>query len=333
VEIVRISRILYLDYKAIKNHKKALEMHELNKVTSEDLLNKEMHEKMLKAELKFMFDKKELLMKTKNEKLINKMKQESETENVRKNNMIIILASLFIVLCVGLFSLYKVQKQKAIIALQNSDLFRQKMLLSQMNPHFIFNSINSIQNYVLNKNEDAAYNYLAKFSKLIRMVLNNSREDDITLDVEIETLALYVDLEQLRFDNKFSYELNISEELNQFDIKIPAMLIQPYLENAILHGLMNLDGERNGELKIEIQKQNHLLKVIIEDNGVGRVRSNEFKNNSTHNPLAMKLTEERLEMISKLENTKNVKVIVIDLYNEEQNACGTRVELFLPLTT
>ncbi|MDP2386664.1 MAG: histidine kinase [Bacteroidota bacterium] len=331
VEIVRISKNLYLDYKAIKSYKKALEMYELNRATSEDLLNKEIHEKILKSELKFMFDKKELLLKTENEKLINKMKQDSETENIRKNNMMIILASLFIVLFVGLFSLYKVQKQKAIIALQNSDLFRQKMLLSQMNPHFIFNSINSIQNYVLNKHEDAAYNYLAKFGKLIRMVLNNSREDDITLDIEIETLALYVELEQLRFDNKFSYELNISDELNEFDIKIPAMLIQPYVENAILHGLMNLEEERNGKLTIKIQNKNNLLLVSIEDNGIGRVRSNQFKNESLHDPLAMKLTEERIEMINKLENTKNIKISILDLYDAQQKAIGTRVELFLPL--
>ena len=205
-------------------------------------------------------------------------------------------------------------------------------LQSQMNPHFIFNAINSIQNYVLNKKEDEAYNYLAKFSKLIRMVLNNSRENILTLQVELETLNLYIELEQLRFDNSFEYQLNIAEELDLFDIEIPTMLIQPYVENAIWHGLMNLSGERKGELKIDISIESNLLKVVIEDNGIGRVKSNQFKRESIHHSVAMKLTEERLEMINKMENTENVKVLVSDLHDEKLRACGTRVELFLPLT-
>jgi ligand-binding sensor domain-containing protein len=205
-------------------------------------------------------------------------------------------------------------------------------LKSQMNPHFIFNAINSIQNYVLNKKEDEAYNYLAKFSKLIRMVLNNSRENILTLQVELETLNLYIELEQLRFDNSFEYQLNINERIDLFDIEIPTMLIQPYVENAIWHGLMNLNNERKGTLKIDISIENNLLKVVIEDNGVGRDRSNEFKKESIYHSVAMKLTEERLEIINKIEKTENIKVIVSDLHNEEQHACGTRVELFLPLT-
>ena len=133
------------------------------------------------------------------------------------------------------------------------------------------------------------------------------------------------------FDNSFDYQLHVSEGICLFDFEIPAMLIQPYVENAILHGLINLNGERNGILKIDICVESNLLKVVIEDNGVGRVRSNEFKKESIHHSVAMKLTEDRLAMINEIKNTENIKVIVIDLHNEEQKACGTRVELFLPL--
>jgi tetratricopeptide (TPR) repeat protein len=332
-DIVKVARNLYHNYKAKKDYKNALKMFELYQEKSQDIQNKEVGKNLLQKELEFSFEKKELLLKTENEKLISKMKFDKERENDRRYNLIIIFGSLFVVLFISFYSVYKFQRQKAVIASQNSDLFRQKMLLSQMNPHFIFNSINSIQNYVLNKNEDAAYNYLAKFSKLIRMVLNNSREDNITLDIEIETLALYVELEQLRFDNKFSYELKVSEHLNTFDIKIPAMLIQPYVENAILHGLMNLNEERNGKLVIEIKTENNMLKVIVEDNGIGRERSKQFKKESIHDPIAMKLTEERVEIINKLENAKNVKILITDLYDAQQKASGTRVELFLPLTS
>jgi len=204
-------------------------------------------------------------------------------------------------------------------------------LQAQMNPHFIFNAINSIQNYILNKRDEEAYDYLAKFSKLIRMVLNNSRESILPFSVEIETLNLYIELEQLRFSDSFDYRLSIDEEVNLLNIEIPTMLIQPYVENAIWHGLMNLKNERKAVLQINIVIESNFLKVVIEDNGVGRICSNEYKKGNIHHSVAMKLTEQRLEMIHKFENSKTVKVLVSDLYDAEKKACGTKVELFLPL--
>lgn len=204
-------------------------------------------------------------------------------------------------------------------------------LQAQMNPHFIFNAINSIQNYILGKKEEQAYNYLVKFSKLVRLVLNNSREKELTLHAELEMLGLYIELEQLRFDKSFEYILKVSDEISLFEVEIPAMLLQPYVENAIWHGLMNLNGERQGVLKIAIYPENSLLRIDIEDNGIGRVRSNEFKKGVLHHSVGMQLTESRIEMINKIWNTKEVKVNVVDLYDEQQNPSGTRVELFLPV--
>lgn len=209
--------------------------------------------------------------------------------------------------------------------------FQLKAIQAQMNPHFIFNAINSIQNYVLNKKEDEAYDYLAKFSKLVRMVLNNSREKELSLQTEIETLNLYIELEQLRFDNTFDYRLNVSEELNLYEIEIPTMILQPYVENAIWHGLMNLKEERKGELKIDIRSRDNLLLISIEDNGVGRARSSQFKKESIHHSVGMQLIEERLKLINKLWETNNVKVEIHDLHHTNGEACGTRVELFLPM--
>lgn len=331
--INQITSFLYKAYKEEGNYRKALEIYEQYVVSKDSLASKDIKQSMLEKELKYEFEKKELEAKNLSDKKIADLKLTTEIDKAKSTNLMFMLASIaFLFLVVSGFTFFYF-KQKNIISNQKVNLFRQKMLLSQMNPHFIFNSINSIQNYVLNKNEDMAYNYLAKFSKLIRMVLNNSREDEITLDAELETLALYVELEQLRFDNKFSYDLNVSEDLNTFDIKIPAMLIQPYVENAILHGLMNLNEERKGKLKIEIQSENNLLKVSVEDNGIGREQSKQYKTESLHDPLAMKLTEERVEMINKLENAKNVKIVITDLYDAHQKASGTRVELFLPLTS
>ena len=207
------------------------------------------------------------------------------------------------------FLIYKYQKQKNIIEAQNINLLKQRMLLSQMNPHFIFNSINSIQNYILQKKERDAYSYLAKFSKLIRMVLNNSDKNQLTLYEEIDLINIYIEIEQLRFDNTFEYELHVDEEINEQEILIPPMLIQPYVENAIWHGIMNLDQQRKGKLTLTFTKTEQLIKIVIEDNGVGRKASQSYKKNSEHKPLAMKLTKKRLE-------------IMTDLFKHQRTICG-----------
>lgn len=205
-------------------------------------------------------------------------------------------------------------------------------LQAQMNPHFIFNAINSIQNFILKNNEKEAYDYLAKFSKLIRMVLNNSGEKTISLQQELETLKLYIELEQLRFADKFDYALTVSDEAEQTSIEIPAMLIQPYVENAIWHGLMNLNNSRKGLLKLDISIENDLVKLIIEDNGIGRAAAREFRKSEVYVPLAMKLTEKRVHVISQMGDYKGIRVEITDLTTENGQPSGTRVTLFLPLT-
>lgn len=205
-------------------------------------------------------------------------------------------------------------------------------LQARMNPHFIFNAINSIQNYILKQQEEKAYNYLAKFSKLIRRVLNNSGKSAISLREELEALELYVELEQLRFKNSFDFICEISSELDEYEVSIPVMFIQPYLENAIGHGLMSLGQERRGVLKLKIMIEQQLLKIVIEDNGIGRKKAGEYRKVNLHPPVAMSLTEQRLEIIRKMKNFEGVKVLVTDLYDAAGSATGTRVELFLPLT-
>jgi hypothetical protein len=203
--------------------------------------------------------------------------------------------------------------------------FQLTALQAQMNPHFIFNAINSVQRYILEKSKQEAYDYLAKFGKLIRMVLNNSEEKTLPLQQELEMLKLYVELEQMRFSNSFEFKITIAEDVNPFEIQLPAMLIQPYIENAIWHGLMNLNNERKGILKVEISVKDELLKIVIEDNGIGRKRAEEYKETSVHSPKAMKLTEQRIMMINQMKNYESAKVVVSDLTE------GTRVEILLPI--
>ncbi len=223
----------------------------------------------------------------------------------------------------------KKEEEKTKINKQIAE-YQLTALQAQMNPHFIFNAINSIQGYILKKNEQQAYDYLAKFSKLIRMVLNHSQEKVLPLKQELEMLTLYVELEQLRFEESFAFDLKVDENVNVFELQVPTMLIQPYVENAIWHGLMNLDKNKKGNLKIHIGLKDELLKVVVEDNGIGRALAETFKKDMLHNSIGMKLTEQRLVMINKLQDYEGSKIDVCDLYDAEKNASGTRVEIFIP---
>jgi len=231
------------------------------------------------------------------------------------------------------------RKKRKQIEFEKTNLeFEQKALRAQMNPHFLFNAINSIQSYILNKNQHEAYDYLAKFSKLIRIVLNNSQEKNLMLYQELEMIKLYVEMEQMRFNDRFEFNLLMNEDVHEYEMSVPAMLIQPYVENAIWHGLMNLshtdpfgENERKGILNLSLSMNDTLLKIVVEDNGIGREKSKQYKKEDSHKSVGMQVTEQRLLMINKMEEYENAKVIITDLSDENGKACGTRVEIFIPV--
>ncbi len=240
-----------------------------------------------------------------------------------------ILLLLFIKKIIANISAKEAEKTRINALIAQSQL---SALQAQMNPHFIFNAISSIQNYILKNDEKAAYNYLAKFGKLIRMVLNNSREGTLPLFQELETLQLYVELEQLRFKHSFNFILDIDKNVDTYTIYLPTMLIQPYVENAIWHGLMNLDDTKQGILSVKITLHSQLLRIIIEDNGIGRESANAFKKGNLHHPVGMQLTEQRLRVIHSLREHEGITIEITDLKNDDGKATGTRVVLYLPLT-
>jgi two-component sensor histidine kinase len=204
-----------------------------------------------------------------------------------------------------------------------------KALRAQMNPHFIFNSLNSINSFVMEQKHEMASDYLIKFSKLIRLILDNSRSETISIEKELETLRLYVLLESARFENKFKCAYHIAEDVNTNSVMIPPMLLQPFVENAIWHGLMQKEGE--GNIIVEIKKENEeLLNISITDDGIGREKASELKSKSaTHKSHGLKVTSQRIEMMNKL-NSTGAQVHVIDLKDEDGNATGTKVELIIP---
>jgi ligand-binding sensor domain-containing protein len=204
--------------------------------------------------------------------------------------------------------------------------WRLKALRSQMNPHFIFNCMNSIDLYILKNDAENASRYLNKFAKLVRLILNHSDEMTIPLAKEMEMLKYYIELEALRFDKPFYYSIKVDDSIDTGDTEIPSMLLQPYIENAILHGLRHK--KEQGHLLIAIKRSEKHLHCTIEDDGVGRSATKIINEGRTtkHESKGMKLTEERLQMMD-AQNKNKAVVNIIDLTGEDGHAAGTRVEI------
>ena len=204
-------------------------------------------------------------------------------------------------------------------------------LRAQMNPHFIFNSLNSIDYYIISNEQEKASDYLNRFSRLIRLILQNSKSSIVPLKDDLEALRLYIEMESMRFDNLFDYEVKMESGIQPEKIVVPPMLFQPYVENAIWHGLMQKKGER-GKLDLTIRRSNGHLVCLIEDNGIGRDAAKQLKSKSAtrRKSYGMKITSDRLAMLNKLAGA-NASVSIFDLKNGEGKAAGTRVELVIPI--
>ncbi|MCB9052679.1 MAG: histidine kinase [Lewinellaceae bacterium] len=213
------------------------------------------------------------------------------------------------------------QKQKRLQA-------RMEALRAQINPHFISNSLNAIENLVNQDQREAAAKYLIHFSRLSRQILNSSRAPSTSLTEEIKMLEHFLALEQLRFRDKLHYEIELSPGLNPDLIEMPAMILQPYVENAIWHGIKPKSGP--GFLKIRIERNGRNLVCFIEDDGIGREKAREMQAASVlrkHKSQGMAITEERLKVIGKATGSR---VEIIDLHDTQGHATGTRVAVRLP---
>jgi len=201
----------------------------------------------------------------------------------------------------------------------------------QMNPHFLFNCLNSINWYIIKNKPREASKYLTKFSRLIRLILDHSKSQQITLAQELEALKLYIEMEAMRFERKFEFEIQVDETLDTDEIDLPPLIFQPYVENAIWHGLMQ--STRPGFLKVALLPQNGHLLCIIEDNGIGRNAAGISNRESVlqHESKGMKITANRISMMRHQKTTEETVMSITDLYDEAGNAVGTRVELKLPM--
>jgi ligand-binding sensor domain-containing protein len=249
--------------------------------------------------------------------------------------VIMLLASaIFVVFKIRVNRIKKEQARQTEINKRIAEI-RMTALRAQMNPHFIFNSLNAIQHFVTTREKEEALNYLSKFSKLIRKILENSRENSVTLGNELQLLELYIQLEQLRFNHKFDYQILVDEKIDLENMEIPPLLIQPFVENAILHGLINKEGR--GNLRFCLNRFNGMLLCTIEDNGIGRLKAQQIeqKKISKHKSLGIKVTDERISNLSAVLDQKiEVKIEDLSEPNEtslEEQAAGTRVTISIPI--
>ncbi|MCU0458823.1 MAG: histidine kinase [Bacteroidales bacterium] len=221
-------------------------------------------------------------------------------------------------------------RQLAAREQQKRDILRHQALRGQMNPHFIFNALNSINYFISNNDRLSANRYIADFSKLIRSVLNNMSEDFVRLSVEVEALEDYLKIEHLRFGDKFDYEVEIEPEVHKDHFRISPGLVQPFVENAIWHGVMGLN-DRKGLIRVEFKMKGTILLCIVEDDGVGRTRSEAMKDKSLpRKSRGISLATDRMKIINNLLLT-DYRITISDLYPDRKET-GTRVEIEMPMS-
>ena len=305
------SELLFKVSKANKDFAKALVMHEFHDMLLDSSKTETSRNILAQQQLKYNFDKKEMNYKLATEK-----------KNASKNNLLIGLSSSFLLFLLGGYYYYRNNKQKQAIAILEKNQIKQKLLITQMNPHFIFNSIDNIQSLIYNKQDKDALNYLTKFSKLTRQILENSTENYISLTEEVEMTRNYVAIQQLLYNNKFVFTISVSAAIDTDSILLPPMLTQPFIENAIKHGLSNK--AEDGKVEIGFYFQHEKLCFEVADNGHG---FDDAKRTDQHKSMAMAITRERL-----IYYTKNQDFVVQanNLKDADNKVIGAKVVFEIP---
>lgn len=320
--IQRIYRRIYKLYKATGEAMPALENHELMAAyrDSFNVITDNIDEKKLQARFQTERYEQQLALLEKD----NILKQ----SQIRNNRLILFVTAvilLFILVVVILFF-----RQHRLRSAQDKLQLEQRLLRSQMNPHFIFNSLASIQNFIVKQDDTKASIYLARFSGLVRSILYNSMLEQITLEEELKTIENYLELQRIRFPEKFDYCIKVDERLDIESIFLPPMLSQPFIENAIEHGIKTKGTK--GQIKVEFKKQDGSLVLGIEDDGIGRQMAREIllKRDKEHKSLATHITRERIRILNK-KLSQRISLNIIDLKNEMAEAAGTKVVFRIPV--
>ena len=321
------------------NFRAALQHHKLFEATKDSILNEESTRQINELQAKY-----ETALKNEEIATLTRDNELGEAEVQRRASLNRVLGGgLFLIsISSGLVIILLRQrfKNQQLVAAKNEEIkisrFKQqlgelemKALRAQMNPHFMFNCMNSINRMILSEENENASRYLTKFSKLIRLMLQNSGQPTVSLEDELIMLETYIQLEALRFKDKINYSISVDAAVNKEDIFLPSMVLQPFIENAIWHGLMHKEGK--GLININIKENGDMLHCVIEDNGVGREKALELQEKSIikHKSMGLQITEERLKLLSKSELQKLIRIT--DLKDSINHSTGTRIDINIPI--
>ncbi len=322
--VTKLYKNLYKLNKATGKLDQALYFSDSYHALKDSVFDIEKQKQLSDIETKYQTEKKE------NEiLLLTKEKELQDAELHRQRALQYALAGtilLILIVAILIFSRYRLKQQNLRNRLEKEKLETEgKLLRSQMNPHFIFNSLNSIQSFISSNEPFKAMTYLSKFGKLTRDVMEHTREDLISLEAEISSLELYIELETIRFNNDISYSIHIDENIDIETTMVPPIIIQPFVENAIKHGLRKKKDNRL--LDINFQIEHDLLKCTVIDNGIGR-KASLLSKDEDHHSLGMQITGERLEELNR-KSKSAIRYEITDLY-DTGNATGTSVVITLP---
>lgn len=305
-------------YSKKSDFKRALEYKELAIALKDSLNSQDLKDEITRLEVKYEYEKQANLDKAENEKKQALAQAEVERHKLIRNGSILGGVVLISGILLG-FGMYW-RKRQAEFNAKVSDT-ELKALRAQMNPHFIFNSLNSINDFISKNDVESASNYLTKFAKIMRQTLENSMQNDIPLEEDLKMLELYLQVESMRLNNKFTYAINIENSIDLENTLVPPLILQPFIENSIWHGLSNKASD--GHIDISIKKEDNMLVCTVDDNGVGRTLKPEV--DSTGNKsLGIRITKSRIDILNKKKHA-NGSLKMID---KEQ---GVRVEVKLPL--
>jgi len=311
-------------YARLGDFKQSMEMLQNALNYKDSMLNEKLNNRMAELDILYQLDRKNAAIQ-----LLQKEAYLKELESNRNMLIALFLLGFIVVIIVGG---YFVIRHRELKMHQKALQLELQSLRSRMNPHFIFNSLNSIHKYIWTNQPEEASDYLTKFARLIRMILENSERDFIPLSKEIEFLSIYVELENLRCNHGFAFILQVDECMDTDDIMIAPLMIQPFVENAIWHGLA--PRKKGGILKISMKLHaQQKLQVEIEDNGIGRQKAEAIKmhKHPQHLSMGLRLTEERLKLLQSSLSFDLQQIQIIDLVDDNQQSCGTKVILELPV--
>ncbi len=302
----------------------ALNVYKQSIALRDTIFNDDQKKAITRLEMQYDFDKREAAIKTLNDKKQLLASQEISKQKLIKN--ISIITGLILLSAIVISFIFYKKRKDALVQKSEADFKTQvvetemKALRAQMNPHFIFNSLNSIADYIDKHQTETASDFTAKFAKLMRMVLENSEQKEIALADDLKALELYMQLECFRLKNKFSYQIIVDDSIDEENTLIPPLILQPFVENSIWHGIAKKDGR--GEIKIFIQKDGNMINCIVEDDGKGIKESKIIAEGKKS--LGMKITRARIDILNKTKNA-NASVNIISREN------GVRAEVKLPL--